>query len=93
LRIQEEQLENHKKKYDVISLHAVGNMLCVIILISMRCDSNLFYVSYFKFLYNFFLKFIVHKMNSKMVKPKIIKLIMRDKTDMTDADVIVCWIF
>jgi hypothetical protein len=68
-------------------------MLCVIILISMRCDSNLFYVSYFKFLHNFFLKFVVHKMNSEMVKPKIIKLIRRDKTDMTDADVIVGWIF
>jgi hypothetical protein len=68
-------------------------MLCVIILISMRCDSNLFYVSYFKFSYNFFLKFVVHKMNSEMVKPKIIKLIRRDKTDMTDADVIVGWIF
>jgi hypothetical protein len=32
-------------------------------------------------------------MNSEMVKPKIIKLIRRDKTDMTDADVIVGWIF
>jgi hypothetical protein len=34
----------------------------------------LFYVSYFKFLYNFFLKFIVHEMNFEMVKSIIVVL-------------------
>jgi hypothetical protein len=34
----------------------------------MCCNFNLFYVSYFKFLYNYFIKFIVHKINFEMVK-------------------------
>jgi hypothetical protein len=33
----------------------------------MCCNSNLFYVLYFKFLYNYFIKFIVHKINSEMI--------------------------
>jgi hypothetical protein len=54
LRIQEEQMEKCKKICYVISLHAVGSRLCVVILISICCNFNLFYVSYFNFLCNFF---------------------------------------
>jgi hypothetical protein len=36
-----------------------------------------------------FLKFIVCKMNSKMVKSKMVVLTMRENVDMTDADVTV----
>jgi hypothetical protein len=39
-----------------------------------------------------FLKFIVHKMNSEMVKSRMLVLIRREKTDVTDADVVVGWI-
>jgi hypothetical protein len=71
--------------YD-ISLHAVGSILCVVIPISMCVSQfvcvinfNLFYVSYFKFLYNCFLNFIVHKINSKIVKSRIIKVTERKR--------------
>jgi hypothetical protein len=64
--------------------------LYVVISISMRCNFNLFYVSYFKFLYNYFLKFVVHKINSKMVKFRVMKLTGREITDVTDTDVIMC---
>jgi hypothetical protein len=37
----------------------------------IKC-SRLFYVSYFKFLYNYFLNFIVQKINSKMVKSRMV---------------------
>jgi hypothetical protein len=47
-----------------ISFYAVGSILCVVILINMYYNPNLFYVSYFNFLYHYFLKFIIHKMNS-----------------------------
>jgi hypothetical protein len=47
----------------------------------------LFYVSYFNFLYNCFLNFIIQKINSKMVKCGMVVLIRREKTDVTDADV------
>jgi hypothetical protein len=50
--------------------------------------TRLFYVSYFKFLYNYFLKFIVHKINSKMIKSRMVVLTERDKTD---VDVAVYW--
>jgi hypothetical protein len=50
---------------------------------------NLFYVSYFKFLCNCFLKFVVHKINSKMVKSGMVVLTEREKPDVTDADVAV----
>jgi hypothetical protein len=43
--------------------------------------SSLFYVSYFKFLYNYFLNFVVQKINSKMVKSGIVVLTRRDKVD------------
>jgi hypothetical protein len=39
-----------------------------------------------------FLKFIVHEMNSKMVKSGIVVLTEREKTDITEADVAVGWI-
>jgi hypothetical protein len=54
--------------------------------------SNSFYVSYFNFLCNCFLKFVVHEMNSKIVKSGMVVLTGRDKTDVTDADVAVGWI-
>jgi hypothetical protein len=38
-----------------------------------------------------FLKFIVRKMNSKMVKSEMVVLTEREKVDMTDADVTVVW--
>jgi hypothetical protein len=56
IEIPEEQLKKRKKTCYIILLYAVGNTLCVVISISMYC--NLIY----------FLKFIIHKMNSKMVK-------------------------
>ncbi len=49
--------------------------------------SNLFYISYFNFLCNYFLKFIAHKINSKIIKSEMVMLTRREKTDMTDADV------
>jgi hypothetical protein len=52
----------------------------------MCCNSNLFYASYFKFLCNYFLKFIIHEINSKIVKSEIVVLIGRDKLDMADVD-------
>jgi hypothetical protein len=36
-----------------------------------------------------FLKFIVYKLNSEMVKSKMMVLTKREKTDVTDDDVIV----
>jgi hypothetical protein len=53
---------------------------------------NLFYVSYFKFLCNYFLKFIIQKINSKMVKSEMVVLTGRKNTDMTDVDVPMDWI-
>jgi hypothetical protein len=37
-----------------------------------------------------FLKFIVHEMNSEMVKSGMVVLTGREKTDVTDTDVVVC---
>jgi hypothetical protein len=51
----------------IILLHAVGSMLCVVILINMCCIS-IYFLSNFKFLCNYFLKFIIHKINSEMAK-------------------------
>jgi hypothetical protein len=56
----------------------------------MCYNSNLFYVSYFNFLCNYLLKFVVHEMNSEMFKSEIMILTEREKTDMVDADVVVC---
>jgi hypothetical protein len=47
----------------------------------------MYYIHSFNVIY--FLKFIVHKINSKMVKPGMMKLTVREKTDMTDTDVVV----
>jgi hypothetical protein len=47
-------------------------MLCVIILISMYYNSNLFCMLYFKFLYNCFFKFIIYKINFGMVKSEMV---------------------
>jgi hypothetical protein len=52
---------------------------------------HLFYVSCFKILYYCLLKFVGHKMNSKMVKSGIVVLTRRQMVDMTDADVDVGW--
>jgi hypothetical protein len=51
--------------------------------------SRLFYLSCFKFLYNYFLKFVLHKMNSEMIKSRIVVLTEREKVDIVDADVAV----
>jgi hypothetical protein len=58
-------------------------------------------ISIFKFYVSFkicnrikllcFHKFIVHKLNSKMVNSGIMMLTERKKTDMTDADMVVGW--
>jgi hypothetical protein len=40
----------------------------------------------------YFLKFVVHKINSKMVKSKIVLLTRKEKTDVADADVTMDWI-
>jgi hypothetical protein len=37
------------------------------------------------------LKFVVHKINYEMVKSEMVKLIRREKADVTNADVVVCW--
>jgi hypothetical protein len=50
---------------------------------------NLFYVSYFNFLCNYFLKFIVHEMNSKIFKSEIVVLTERENTDVANADMAV----
>jgi hypothetical protein len=42
-----------------------------------------------KYLYNYFIKFIVHEKNFEMVKSKMVVLTRREKTDVTDADVAV----
>jgi hypothetical protein len=46
-------------------------------------------VSYFKFLYNYFLKFVVHKINSEIVKFVMMMLTGRKKTDAIDANMAV----
>jgi hypothetical protein len=46
--------EVQKEMCCIILLHAVGSTLCFVIPSSMCCNSNLFYVSYFKFVCNFF---------------------------------------
>jgi hypothetical protein len=73
-------------------------MLCVVISINMCCNPKLFYVPYFKFLCNYFLKFVAHKINFEMVKSGMVVLTEKEKTDVTDADVSVeldiisyCW--
>jgi hypothetical protein len=57
----------------------------------MCCILNSYYVLYFQFNVIYFLKFIVHKTNSKMVKSGMVKLTGREKTDVTDIDVTVGW--
>jgi hypothetical protein len=42
---------------------------------------------YFKFLYNCFLKFIVHEINFEIVKSGMVVLTERKKADVADADV------
>jgi hypothetical protein len=55
----------------------------------MCCNPNLFYVSYFRFLYNCFLKFIVQKIIFEMFKSGVVILTRRQNANITDADVIV----
>jgi hypothetical protein len=76
----------------IILLHAVGSTLCVVISINMCCNSNLFYVSYFKFLYNYFLKFTIQNTNFEMIKSAMVILIAREKSDVTDTDVVVSYL-
>jgi hypothetical protein len=70
-----------KKICYIISLHAVGSMLCVVIPISMSYNSNLFYIYHILIFMQLFLKFIVHKINSEMVKSGMVKLTERENTD------------
>jgi hypothetical protein len=58
----------------VISLHAVGSTLCVIISIKFLCIC--------------FLKFIAHEMNFEMVKSGMVVMTGRENIDVTDADVV-----
>jgi hypothetical protein len=81
--------EVQKEMCYIILLHAVGSTLCFVIPSSMCCNSNLFYVSYFKFVCNFFLKFIVNTTNSKIIKSRMIMLIKSEKFDMTDTNMTV----
>jgi hypothetical protein len=53
--------EVQKETCYIILLHAVGNMLCIVISINMRCNPNLFYVSYFKVLTIIFLNLLFTK--------------------------------
>jgi hypothetical protein len=46
-----------------------------------KSNSHLFYVSYFKFLYNYFLNFVVQKINYKIIKSEMVMLTEREKTD------------
>jgi hypothetical protein len=50
---------------------------------------NLFYISYLNFLCNYFLKFIAHKIDSKIVKSEMVMLISREKTNVVSIDVVV----
>jgi hypothetical protein len=52
---------------------------------------HLFYVSYFKFVYNYFLKFIIHEINSKIIKSKIMVLTMRDNDNIANSNMAVEW--
>jgi hypothetical protein len=69
--------EAQKETCYIISLHVVGSTLCVIISINICCNPNLFYISHFNFLYNYFLKFIVNKINFEMVKSRMVVLTRR----------------
>jgi hypothetical protein len=46
---------------------------------------------YFKFLYNYFLNFVVQKINSKIVKFGMVVLTKTEKSIVGDADVAVGW--
>jgi hypothetical protein len=37
----------------------------------------------------YFLKFVIHKINSKIIKSEIVKLTRRENVDIADADVVV----
>jgi hypothetical protein len=50
---------------------------------------RLFYVSCLNILYNYFLKFVVYKMNSEMFKFGMLMLTRRENVDMVDADITV----
>jgi hypothetical protein len=54
----------------------------------MHCNFN-YYIIYFSCNLIYFLKFVVHKINSKIVKSVMVVLTSREKTDVTDADVAV----
>jgi hypothetical protein len=69
----------------VILLRAVGSTLCVVIPISM-CYNFMYRILIF---YVFFLKFIVNTTNFEIVKSGILMLTEREKTDMTDTDVVI----
>jgi hypothetical protein len=50
---------------------------------------NLFYVSYFNFLCICFIKFVVHEINSEMIKSIMVLLTGREKSDIADAGITV----
>jgi hypothetical protein len=52
---------------------------------------NLFYVSYFNFLCICFIKFVAHEINSEMIKSIMVLLTEREKSDMADASITVCY--
>jgi hypothetical protein len=64
--------EAQKEMCYIILLHTVDSTLCVVISINMCCNPNLFYILYFNFLCNCFLKFVVYKMNYEIVKFKMV---------------------
>jgi hypothetical protein len=71
-------------------LHALGNTLCVVISISIYYNCN-YYVLSFKLIYNsvYFLKFVVHKINSEMIKSEMVVLIGKENDDVINANMTV----
>jgi hypothetical protein len=51
----------------------------------------IYFMYHVLFVFNYFLKFIIHKMNYKIVKSEIMVLTRKEKTDVTGADVVMNW--
>jgi hypothetical protein len=71
-------------------LHALGNTLCVVISISIYYNCN-YYVLLFKLIYNlvYFLKFVVYKINSEMIKSGMVVLIEKENNDVININMTV----
>jgi hypothetical protein len=73
-------------------LYPFTNKYCLRSKISKKIKpSHLFYVLYFKFLYNYFLNFVVPKINSKMVNSKM--MVLRERKLMLmgySLDIVAC---